>query len=103
MEGGYTETTVTSGKTRSHVFNTDNEAKVRPLRDRKWSGLPEDTRVYSAVFRVGQFNIDYECMWQMDEAARVSEPWSHASDWYLLTNNQDHASADKIWTSGSRE
>jgi hypothetical protein len=73
------------GRDWCHVFITDEEWKARSLRDQKLSGLPDDIRVYSGVYNVGQRDIISECSWALDED-NVRGSSLHASYTYLRNN-----------------
>jgi hypothetical protein len=45
-----------------HVFVTDEESKAKSLREQTFSNLPEDIYIYSAVFDIGQSDINIEKM-----------------------------------------
>jgi hypothetical protein len=72
-QGGFTaitdslSTCVRDGRDWSHVFITDEEWKARSLRGQKLSGLPDNIRVYSGVYDVGQRDIISERSWELDE------------------------------------
>ena len=55
-------------RTRCHVFITDDESKARTLSGQTLGGNSKLTRVYSAVFTFGQFEITSEQMRRLDEA-----------------------------------
>jgi hypothetical protein len=55
----------------SHVLITDDEQKAKTLRRQTSGGTPDLTKVYTAVFKFGEFKVSSEQMRTLDEA-RVS-------------------------------
>ncbi|KAF8257605.1 hypothetical protein EI94DRAFT_1920824 [Lactarius quietus] len=72
-EGGFTviaeslPTCIRDGRDWCHVFITDDEWTAQSLRDQKLSNLPDDIRVYSGVYDVGQRDIISGISWALDE------------------------------------